>query len=148
MADRFALDLSRFVAKAKGNSRLVIKKVVLDVGTSVVLKTPVGDPDNWEMPAPTGYVGGRARGSWQYAQGSPLEVEPGTVDESGSAPLGRITGGLVGDVACEHFITSNVPYMRRLEYDGWSSQAPEGMVRKTLVEYQDFIDNAVRSLPP
>lgn len=151
MHSGFSLDLTRFIQKVggqRGVARQVVKKVVLDVGASIVMKTPVGDPNNWQMPAPPGYVGGRARGSWQYAQGAPLEREPGGVDASGQRPINRVRAGVEGgDAATEHFITSNVPYMRRLEYDGWSHQAPQGMVRLTIEEYQRFVDNAVRSLP-
>lgn len=148
MAGKFTLDLSKFVNKAKGNARQVVRKVVLDVGSSIVLKTPVGDPDTWKMPAPAGYVGGRARGSWQYAQGAPLAEEPGGTDAGGGESIQRVAAGVDGgDPLTQHFITSNVPYMRRLEYEGWSGQAPDGMVRKTIEEYQQFVDNAVRSLP-
>lgn len=144
----FSLDLSRFVAKAKGRERLVVRKIVIDVGSSVVLKTPVGDPDQWNMPAPAGYVGGRARGSWQYAKGSPMAGEPGGVDPGGAGAIGRVVGGaMAGDPLVEHYLTSNVPYMRRLEYEGWSKQAPEGMVRLTIEEFQRFVDDAARSLP-
>lgn len=148
MAGSFSLDLSRFVSRARGNADQVVRKVVLDVGTSIVLKTPVGDPDTWSTPAPAGYVGGRARGSWQYAKDAALETEPGGVDASGQGSIGRVqTGVTSGDPKTMHYITSTVPYMRRLEYDGWSRQAPEGMVRKTINEYQVFIENAIRSLP-
>ena len=151
MAGQFTLDLTRFARKvggAGGNARLVVKKVVLDVSSSIVLKTPVGDPSTWQHPAPPGYVGGRARGSWQYAQGAPLAVEPGGIDPSGQGPIGRVRAGVeVGDAATEHFVTSTVPYMRRLEYDGWSQQAPNGMVRMTIEEFQRFVNNATRNLP-
>ena len=147
MAGQFTLDLRRFAARAGGNARLVIKKVVIDVGTSIVLKTPVGDPDTWSMPAPAGYVGGRARGSWQYGRGTATGGEPGGVDPTGAGPLGRISAGVQGgDAADVHFITSDVPYMRPLEYEGHSRQAPEGMVRKTIAEYQQFVAQAVRGL--
>lgn len=148
MAGKFTLDLSKFVNKAKGNARQVVRKVVLDVGSSIVLKTPVGDPDTWKMPAPAGYVGGRARGSWQYAKGAPAEGDPGTIDESGNVAVGRIVAGVhTGDAADVHYITSNLSYIRPLEYEGHSKQAPDGMVRKTIAEYQEFVDNAVRELP-
>lgn len=148
MAGKFSLDLSKFVQKAKGNARAVVRKVVLDAGTSIVMKTPVGDPANWATPAPEGYVGGRARGSWQYAQGGPSTVEPGTVDKSGQVAIQRIAAGVSsGDAAEQHFITSTVPYIRRLEYEAWSKQAPEGMVRLTVEEYGRFVDNAVKELP-
>ena len=145
---RFVLDLQPFLDRARANPRLVVKKVVIDAGSSVVLKTPVGDPDTWARPAPPGYAGGRARGSWQYAQGEPLEVEPGGLSHSGQSSIGRIVAGVsTGDPACEHFITSNVPYMRELEYEGHSKQAPDGMVRKTIAEFQTYVDDAIRDLP-
>lgn len=150
MAGQFTLDLRRFAARAGGNARLVIKKVVIDVGTSIVMKTPVGDPLTWANPgmAPAGYVGGRARGSWQYGHGTPTAGEPGGVDQSGGGPIGRISAGVnTGDAADVHFITSDVPHMRPLEYEGHSRQAPEGMVRKTISEYQAFVAQAVRELP-
>ncbi len=62
----FTLQLKAFAEKAKGNADLVVRKVVLDIGTRVVLRSPVGDPDLWEGKAPKGYVGGRFRGNWQY----------------------------------------------------------------------------------
>lgn len=147
-ANSFSLDISRFVAKAKGNSRAVVRKVVLDVGTSMTIKTPVGDPTSWASPAPEGYVGGRARGAWQYAKGAPETKEPGTIDESGQASLRRIAAGVAsGDAAAAHYVTNSVPYIRPLEYEGQSKQAPEGMVRLTILEFSRFVDRAVRELP-
>ena len=40
-----------------------------------------------------------------------------------------------------------LPMPRRIEYEGWSSQAKAGMVRITVAEFQTFVDKAVRSLP-
>jgi hypothetical protein len=40
-----------------------------------------------------------------------------------------------------------LPYGPRLEYEGWSSQAPAGMVRISVVEFQTFVDKAVMELP-
>lgn len=144
----FTLNISKFIGRGKGNGRLVAKKIVIDCGSGVVYKTPVGDPDTWAREAPPGYAGGRARGSWQYAKGAPIESEPGGLDPSGGQAIGRIVAGVsTGDAADEHFITSNVPYMRELEYEGHSKQAPDGMVRKTLAEFQQFVDRAISELP-
>ena len=148
MATDFTLDLSKFVKRAKGNVEQVVKKVVIDVSTAIVERTPVGDPDTWKRPAPAGYVGGRARGSWMYAAGAPATLDPGTVDGSGRSSLGRVSAGVAGaPAASQHFVTSIVPYMRRLEYEGWSQQAPAGMVRITVQEYQKFVDDACKNLP-
>jgi hypothetical protein len=152
MARPFTLDLSKFVQRARGNVDAVIKKVVLDVGTAIIERTPVGDPDTWKAPAPAGYVGGRARGSWMYGNGTSPAADPGTIDgkppQMGQASFDRVVAGVAAnEPASQHFITSTVPYMRRLEYDGWSPQAPAGMVRITVEEYQKFVDEACRGLP-
>lgn len=149
----FVLDIGAFVKKAKGNQRAVVKKIFLDLGTAIVERTPVGDPDEWKMPAPKGYIGGRARGSWQYGYNAPVETEPGTIDGrdpdrqnmgAHSATARLAVGVDAQDALGVHYVTSTVPYMRRLEYEAWSKQAPEGMVRITVVEFQAFVDNAVR----
>ena len=56
----FAEDIAKFAAKCNGNADLVVRKVVLDIGRSLVEKTPVGNPDLWQNPdnKPEGYVGG------------------------------------------------------------------------------------------
>lgn len=147
MVSRFMLDISKFVEKAKGNARLVEKKVVIDLGSRIIEKTPVGDPTNWKNPAPEGYVGGRARGAWQYAEGGPITVEPGTLDEDGENTIQRLAAGVrASPGASVHFVTNSVPYIRRLEYDEWSKQAPAGMVRVTVDEYRAFIEKAIREL--
>ena len=43
------------------------------------------------------------------------------------------------------FITNSLPYAYRLEYDGWSRQAPAGMVRVTVVEFAQRFERAVRA---
>lgn len=150
MAGRFSVDLQRFIERAGRNSRAVVRKVTLDLGTSIIEKTPVGDPDTWAptTPVPAGYVGGRARGSWQYAKGAPASGGADTIDPSGAQSIGRVAAGVsAGDPLDVHFITSNLPYMRRLEYEGWSQQAPDGMVRKSIAEFQAHVERAVRELP-
>jgi hypothetical protein len=73
---KFSLDLSKAIAKAKDKADLAVRKIVLDVGMHVVSLTPVGDATLWKHPAPKGYIGGRARGSWQHGVGS----VPGCID--------------------------------------------------------------------
>lgn len=38
------------------------------------------------------------------------------------------------------FFTNNLPYAERIEYDGWSRfKAPQGMVRKNVVRWDDIV---------
>lgn len=161
MAGSFTADLSAFVARAKGNIGVVVRVSVLNIGESIVAKTPVGDPTTWKMPAPKGYTGGRARGSWQYGFNAPTTADAHAIDGQGGraeAPEAAIKGGAsqsrialgvaAAPVVGVHYITSNVPYMRPLEYEAHSSQAPEGMVRKTILEFQQHVADAVKDITP
>lgn len=139
----FALDLQAFADKAKENADLVVRKVVIDIGSSVVRKSPVGDASIWQNPPPKGYVGGRFRANWQYGVGTPKNGVLPDIDPSGSASNARILAGIAPDAAGKiHYLTNNLPYAERLE-KGWSKQAPNGMVALTVVEFQQFVDKAV-----
>lgn len=138
---QFSVNIRRFADRAGANADKVVRKVVIDLGEAIVLRTPVGDPLTWKQPAPAGYVGGRARGSWAYGHGAaPEGVDQ--VDGSGAAAMARIRGVESKPADAVHYIVNTVPYMRRLEYDGWSNQAPAGMVRVTVAEFNDFVARA------
>ncbi len=142
---RFSVDLRRFVERANGNADQVVRKTILDVGTAIVERTPVGDPLTWRHPAPAGYAGGRARGSWAYGFGAPAAADD--IDPSGASSLARIASGVgANDAIGVHYITSGLSYMRRLEFDGWSNQAPAGLVRITVREFQDFVAQNAREV--
>ena len=139
----FALDLSKFAEKAGKAADLVVRKIVLDIGTRLVYRTPVGDPSYWLSAPPPGYVGGRARGNWQYAIGEPNTNETGIIDSSGDSTIGAIDIASEGAASEVHYITNTLPYIQRLE-DGYSRQAPpQGIVALTVMEYQDIVGNAV-----
>lgn len=146
MNDKFSLDLSKFVKKAKGNIDLVVRKVVLDIGTRIVMRSPVGDGSHWKEPPPKGYIGGRFRANWQYGENIIPRGTVPDIDPSGKASLRRIAA-IADDAGGKvHFIVNNLPYAQRLEY-GWSKrQAPAGMVGITLVEYQSIVAAAARSV--
>lgn len=124
----FADDIRKFAEKTKLNLELVHRKVVLDLTYSVIEMSPVKT--------------GRFRNNWNIAYGSP---NTGTTENT-FQPFGRVyqeaqqlkPGGVV-------YITNSLPYAIPLEY-GWSQQAPEGMVRVTIRNYEQYIADAVRSL--
>jgi hypothetical protein len=136
---KFSLDLSKAIAKAKDKADLAVRKIVLDVGAHVVSLTPVGDPALWKHPAPKGYIGGRARGSWQHGIGSVPGSLIRTIDPSGDASNERIAESVPQKAAgMVHYIVNTTPYMQRLE-DGWSKQAPNGMVALTVVAFGGIV---------
>lgn len=91
-----------------------------------------------------GYVGGRFRSNWQLTTGVPAAGEIEEIEAAGET-LDRIivaAGDLTaGEVA---YIVNNLPYAIPLEY-GHSSQAPAGMVRVTVADFQRIVEDAIRT---
>jgi len=140
MAGTFALDISKFVAKAKGNVSQVVRGVVMEVGKRIVDRSPVGDGSLWKNPPPKGYTGGRFRANWQYGFSQAPSGELSDVDKSGQVSIARIVSGVGGaPVAGVHYLANNLPYAMRLE-TGWSKQAPGGMVGLVVAEFAGIVD--------
>lgn len=146
----FALQLAAFAKKAGDKADAVVRKVVIDIGTRIVERSPVGDAELWQHPAPKGYIGGRFRANWQYGNYAGAGVPMGTIDAidpSGAMAIGKLNVGVPLKAAgIKHVILNHLPYAQRLE-DGWSTQAPSGMVMTTVVEFQELVRNAVAGTP-
>lgn len=131
-SDLFVLKIGAFVRKAKGNLNAVGRKVVLDLGTRVILRSPVKT--------------GRFRANWQYGESARPRGVLIDVDKNGTATIRKLTGAVGPEAMGKvHWLTNNLPYARRLE-DGWSKQAPIGMVGVTVVEYQAIVRDAAREI--
>ena len=132
MADTFALDISRFVQKAQGNLDLVVRKVALDLFSRIILKSPVRT--------------GRFRGNWQVAIGSIPSGVIDLTDKDGTATISKVQAEVLnlkaGDIIS---LINNVPYSVRLEF-GYSKQAPSGVVRVTILEYNGVVQTAVNEV--
>lgn len=118
--------------KVPGWTEAIAQKVYIQAGDGLILGTPVGDARYWTVPPPKGYTGGRARGSWQATLDRPASGDINRIDKSGRAPKDEgsavVAQFRLGKSA---FWTSNVPYILRLAH-GWSRQAPDGWVPRTL----------------
>lgn len=142
----FGDQLREFAEKVDVRTSAVVKKIVFDIGTKLALKTPVGDPDYWKSPPPPGYVGGRARGNWQYAINAPNVFNDSPIDKSGASVASHIGAAMPHNASgIVHYITNSVPYIERLE-NGWSRQAPHGMVNLTFMEFDPIVRAAVAEL--
>lgn len=116
----FALEISRWVEKAKGNADKVVRQACFLAVQGVVMPSPVDT--------------GRFRANWMFGKGQINTDTSAPPDPSGSATLGRLQAqigqAVTGDVI---YITNSLPYAQRLEM-GWSKQAPAGMVRVTMAD--------------
>lgn len=100
---------------------IVSGKVIEDVAKqfydTVKLRTPIGNTELWKTKPSSDYVPGALRQSWN-------------VERSGQ------------DSKLEIDIYNNRPYAYRIE-TGWSTQAPAGMMRITVLDVPDMIKKAV-----
>lgn len=94
-----------------------------------------------------GYVGGRFRGNWQVSVSFPVSSALNRIDPNGSAVIEAGAAALEGfEAGPSIFIMNNLPYALRLE-NGWSKQAPFGMVAVTVVEFEKLAMQAIASVP-
>jgi hypothetical protein len=142
----FTDDINRFAKKAMTNSDQVVRLTVFKVAERLIEKTPVGDAKYWKSPPPKGYVGGHARANWTYSEGMRVIQEIEGVDADGAKTLQNIQASVPRDAAKRvHYIQNSVPYIERLE-EGWSRQAPNGMVAITAAEFQGIVSEEASKL--
>lgn len=149
--NEFDLNLGQFIDqfsnKAIEGIENVIKGTLWEMSSRVVKRTPVGDPNLWSFPPPPGYTGGMARGNWFASISSPHVGTVNKIDKSGNVTLAGMADDIDRAPGEVFYLTNNLDYMKRLEYDAWSTQAPQGMVRVTLAELNVVINEKIESLP-
>lgn len=142
---QFQKDFTKLLAKAGKNAERVVRLASLKLLESIDLKSPVGDPNTWASPAPDGYTGGQFRANWNYSVGSPNFTITPSKDPSGGESI-RKAQGVKYTMGDKIYITNSLPYAYRLEYEGWSNQAPQGMVRISAQEFRDHVRKAAAEL--
>lgn len=123
-------DLQKIAARNKQKLLKVAQNSLMRVGGSIVAKSPVDT--------------GRFRANWMSAYGAADDSTTDALSASGSESIGRleakINGLAVGQVL---YFTNSLPYAYRLEYDAWSQQAPAGMVRLSVANWQSIVADEV-----
>lgn len=140
----FALDVSKFVEKAKKNPEKVMRQVSIKLFSAIIKGTPVLD--------------GELRMNWQASGSSPATgVVPG-FDKTGSKAIGDMTSFILGAGAWQEFtLTNNKDYAPVVEYGlypgngpntvgGFSKQAPQGMVRINVSRFQQLINEEAKKV--
>ena len=168
MAGQFSVSIKRFAEATQLKLDDVLLKVLFDISTKVVEKSPVGNRELWAINAPEkrswrvahgrpdlkpeGYVGGRFRANWQFGETTAPSGElhekspPASGYPSQDAVIGELhTQMLSAKFGKNYWIVNNLPYAYRLEV-GWSTQAPTGMVATTMANAQSIVSEAVDSV--
>ncbi|WP_146009824.1 hypothetical protein [Janthinobacterium sp. ROICE36] len=140
------MQIAEFIAKTKANQDLVVRAITMEISKEIDSKSPVGNANYWKSKPPPGYVGGRFRANWQLSLGSPATGVLDKVDKDGSATIAAHAAAnkaaKAGDVI---YLVNNLAYAKRIE-EGWSGQAPIGVVARTVVKFSVIVDNAVNGV--
>ena len=110
--------------KNKKKMTKVVRAVVLQMGNSVILRSPVDT--------------GRFRGNWYSSLNEPIN----SVDTDGEGLNTTVAKIDVGDI---FYFINNLPYAEKLEF-GSSDQAPQGMVRLTIEEFSRLTDVQAKAI--
>ncbi|WP_299231711.1 hypothetical protein [uncultured Halomonas sp.] len=103
--------------------------------SGVIERSPVGNPDLWQRPAPEGYVGGAFRGNNVVSVSAPdYSADESAIDPDGQRALAMgsaVIAATRGAPFTVIYVQNNLPYAERLE-SGYSGQAPAGVYAITF----------------
>lgn len=119
---KFSDQVKKFTKKAERAALYVFRGTSLDIFSKVILRSPVDT--------------GRFRGNWQCTLNA---MATGEIEGTGRKALNaakRTTGK--AKVTDSIYLTNNLPYAKKLEY-GSSKQAPRGMVRVTVADFERLV---------
>ncbi|MGL4517064.1 MAG: hypothetical protein ACRCUH_10295 [Shewanella sp.] len=123
----FSRDFVKFAVLTKSSLDDTGRAIALELFSSTIKDCPVDT--------------GRARGSLQTTIGTPATDDPMRTEGQSLAEVSRVSAQFgMGKVI---YLTSNLPYIYRLEFLGWSNQAPEGFMRKNAARIQSIVRKAV-----
>lgn len=140
-------NINDFLKQFKHNEQLaldasakIINSTLLNMYKKIVDRTPIGDPSLWQWPAHKNYHPGTLRKSWNISFNG---VQRNTAGQFASTAQILGNNGLsfkVGNGNKQFAVISNArPYAQRVE-TGWSTQAPQGMMRITIAEYASIVE--------
>lgn len=127
----FAAQIRQYADKQKKNIEQVAVKSLVDLSASVIIKTPVLD--------------GILANSWIGSVGTPSQDVATSGDNSGQ--LERVEMAVAASIGDLFYLVNNQPYAHRIEFEGYSEKAPAGMLRISIENYQQYLDNAIGQTP-
>ena len=121
----FSDEVKKWEKKTASKLDLATRQIALQIFSRIILKSPVDT--------------GRFRGNWQLAIGSAPDGTLELNDKTGTATIAKGTATALGVNAGDIiYFANNLGYALRLE-EGYSQQAPNGMVALTVQEFQSIV---------
>lgn len=116
--------LEGFIERYRRRLTRVVRRSAEELSTRVIERTPVDT--------------GALRASWTPNAGAPRAVNR---EGGGEQNVAAVAGALEpGDT---YSLANGQPYVRRIEYEGHSPQAPAGMLGVSVAEWDEIVETAV-----
>ena len=136
--DNFTLDIKKWADKTEKGLVETNEAALVELNSRIIYETPVDK--------------GQHRGAWTASIGSPSFGSG--IDKSGNKTVGKANAVASKAPGHVYYLSNNAPAIRKLEYgefttkastdktiNGYSKQAPQGMVRKAFKELKREIDS-------
>jgi hypothetical protein len=123
-AEDFSRELGRLASFVDVNYEAIVSKTVIDLFYAIVKRTPVDT--------------GRAKANWFLGFDPNQEIGDHDLNDA-------LEFGYDPNKGVTIWIYNNLEYIIPLE-EGWSDQAPRGMVSLSLVEFNRFLKDAIKKL--
>tara|TARA_R110002096_G_scaffold434027_2_gene654501 strand:+ start:188 stop:577 length:390 start_codon:yes stop_codon:yes gene_type:complete len=122
----FNAQVNKFIDTIPDRANDIKVKLGLQLLERIVAMTPVDS--------------GRARGNWQVSIDEPVANVIALKSKNGNAAISAGSQTILNTVTGQSiWISNNLPYIERLE-QGWSGQAPFGMIAGALAEVGSQFD--------
>lgn len=156
----FSNQIKEWIKKAKGNTEKVVQYTCSEISDRIIMRTPVDT--------------GRLRGNWQATINNPANASLIKTDKTGGRTRAKIKSTIkkikIGET---YYFINNLVYAQVVEYglypklvkykthqrnlkdpkygrmrswSGFSTLAPDGMVRITLNEFRQIVKQAVKMI--
>lgn len=128
--EKFNKQIEAFAEKANLSTSRAIRGSAVVLFRGVIQTSPVDT--------------GRFRANWQVSGSSPATGTKDSFDKSGNNTAMEMSTYVNGEkVNLEFTLANNLPYAYKLEF-GYSTQAPQGMVRINVARFQSILDEQAR----
>jgi hypothetical protein len=113
--------IGQAVANINKRTEKMVRGTVIGCASRIIKRTPVRD--------------GTLRGNWQPSIGQPEASTITRTDRTGSLVEADIAReGQRMRIDSVFYMANNLPYAGRVEFEAWSQQAPQGMMRIEVLE--------------
>lgn len=134
--DDFQKTVTAWIKTSKERASRIYKEACFRMFSAVVIGSPVDT--------------GLFRNNWYISMGQPSSAKDNpAIGKEPNPVIDRIKtemDGMDWNLDQTVWFVNNLPYAERLEYQGWSQLAPQGMVRINAMNWPAFVKDAERSV--